>query len=83
MVMFHAHVDNSFSEIKVIVHFMKAIIDADFVFGVKSCFDMSPLNLSINNVTKNNLTVSTSTCYCGTVVAPGDAQDGSTKWLIE
>lgn len=42
MIVLHAHVNYAFPEIEIIVHFMKAIIDADFVLLIKCCFDVSP-----------------------------------------
>lgn len=43
MVMLHSHIDNSLSEIQVVVHFMEAVIDTNSVLWVQYRFDMSPL----------------------------------------
>ena len=60
VVVLHAHVDDSLSEVKIIVHLVEAVIDADSVFGIENSFDMSPLECSVNDMTKDNLSVSTS-----------------------
>ena len=61
VIMLHAHVDNSFSEVEIIVHFMEAVVDADSVFRVEDSFDMGPLESSIDDMSKYNLSISTCT----------------------
>lgn len=34
VIMLHTHVNDSLSEVKIIVHFMEAIVDADSVFRI-------------------------------------------------
>jgi hypothetical protein len=60
VVVFHAHVDHSFSKIKVIIHLVEAVVDADSIFRIQNSFDVSPLKSSVNDMAEHNLAVSTS-----------------------
>ena len=42
VVMLHAHVNDALSEIKILVHLMQAVIDANFVVLIKDGFDVRP-----------------------------------------
>jgi len=42
MVLFHAHIYYTLSEVKVLIHLVEAIIDADLVVLIKDCFNVSP-----------------------------------------
>jgi len=42
MIVLHAHVNNSFTEVQVIIHLVEAIVDANFILLVKSGLDMCP-----------------------------------------
>lgn len=70
MVVFHTHVNYSISEIKIIIHLMKAVVDGYFVLGEKDGFDMSPFDASLNNAAENYGAISSSACYDSTIMTP-------------
>lgn len=83
MIMLHAHVDNPLSEVEIIIHFMKAIIDANLVLLIQGGLDMGPGELSVDNRSENDMTIATGTGDDCTVVAPGKAKDRAAFWLIK
>jgi len=60
VVVLHAHVDHSFSEIEIVIHLVKAVVDADPVFRIQNSFDVSPLKGSVNDMAEHNLAISAS-----------------------
>lgn len=70
MVVLHAHVHDPFSEVEIIIHFMKAIVDTDLVLCVQSGFDVGPLDLPVDDVSEDDLSISSGACESGSVVAP-------------
>jgi len=54
MIVLHTHVDNAFSEIKILIHLMKAVIDTDFIIFIENSFNMGPRYLTIDNVTEDH-----------------------------
>ena len=54
---------------------MEAIVDADLVFRVKDGFNMSPRECSVNDVSEDDRSISTSSCdYCS-IMAPGKTEN--------
>jgi hypothetical protein len=70
MIVFHAHIDNSFPEVQVVIHLVKAVVDADLVFLVENSFNVCPRNLSINDVAKNYSSTASSSGNCCAIMAP-------------
>jgi hypothetical protein len=83
MVVLHAHVDHSFSEVKIVIHLVEAIVDSDLVFLIENSLDMGPREGSVNDVSEDNLTVATCTRDDCAIVAPGKAEDRARLWLVE
>jgi hypothetical protein len=75
MIVFHAHVYNTFSEVKIFIHFVKTVVNTDFVILVKNSLDVCPRNLPIHDVTENNRSISTCTGYNSSIMTPRELHD--------
>ena len=62
---------------------MQAVVDTYLIFSIKGCFNVSPLDLSINDVTEHNMTVTTSTSDGSSIMTPWETQDWATQWLVK
>lgn len=83
VVVVHVHVDDTFTEVKIIVHLSKAVIDADAVLLVEAGLDVAPAELSVDDVTEDNMTVATGASNNSTIMAPTEGQDRADLRLLE
>jgi hypothetical protein len=75
VIVLHAHVHYSFSKVEVVVHFVKAVVDADLVLRVEDGFDVSPRESSVDDVSEDDGSISTGPSNNCSIVTPGKTED--------
>jgi len=83
VIVLHTHVYDSFSEVEVIIHFVEAVINRNLVLLIEDSLDMCPRKLTINNVSENDRTVSSSSGNGSAIVTPRKIENRATFRLIE
>ena len=79
----HAHVDHSFSEVQIVVHLVQAVVDADSVLLVESSLDVSPAQLSIDDVAEEDMAIAASSSHSGAIVTPAKRHNRAYSGLLE
>ena len=69
------HRHNSVLEIKLLVQLVDAVIDRDLVVLIKSTIDIGGVEVSIDDIAEENLSVATSSCDDGSVFGPVKLHD--------
>ena len=79
----HAHVDYSFSEVKVFVHLVETVTHVDLVVFVQHSFDVRPLHVAVDDIAESNGSTATSSSNSSTVMTPAQIEKRARSRLVK
>ena len=83
MVVLEAHLHHSVFEVQLLIHLIEAVHHCDIVVLIKHHFHIAIVETSVNDLSKENSAVTTSSSYDGTISVPVELHDAATLVLGE